>query len=425
MATQIWIGNAAAVAQVANATFATYDATTTRKITIGGVVVSALDTGGTLTTALTALAVVLNASTHPYFAAIMWTSNATQIIGTAKTAGVPFTFAGSVSGGTGTCSNAYTVATANAGPSSWATAANWLSGSAPVTDDDVVLKDSSDVICYDLDQSSVNLNTLRVMQSFSGKLGLDRAVFVTDANGATPNADYQEYRPTYLKIGLHSTGSKYASVGESYSVSSSANAGSKRVMIDFGTSAGTIEIFNTSSTSSESGRPAVRIKAGSASFNCLIRSAPGGFGIAADQVNETSTVGLIEITDTSINSKVITGPGTTLTTWTQYGGTSVMQAAATVPTINGLGGTLRTEGSFAVTAMKVYDGCTLYSNSSGTIATLTPNGGTIDFAQSGIARTVTSTVLPIYGTATIKADASVVTFTGVTFPAAQFQITAK
>ena len=115
----------AARAQTAHATFGTYDAATTRSITIAvptradgttAVTVAANDSGGTLTAALAALAVLLNASTDPAFAAITWTSSATQIIATNDLNGFPMVFSASVSGGTGTLAADYAVDTSSAGP---------------------------------------------------------------------------------------------------------------------------------------------------------------------------------------------------------------------------------------------------------------------------------------------------------------------
>jgi hypothetical protein len=112
-------------AQTAHATFGVYDATTKRTITIAvpkrgdgttSVSVSANDSGGTLTAALAALAVLLNASTDPAFSAITWSSTATQIVATNKVNGLPMVFAATVAGGTGTLVADYTVDTSSAGP---------------------------------------------------------------------------------------------------------------------------------------------------------------------------------------------------------------------------------------------------------------------------------------------------------------------
>src|SRR5258708_25415656 len=98
MATQVWVGTATTTAQVSQVIFGTYDATTTRKITIGGTnrapsaSVSAAASGGTLTAALTALKALLAASVHPYFSAMTCTSSATTILRTAPTRAFPVTF---------------------------------------------------------------------------------------------------------------------------------------------------------------------------------------------------------------------------------------------------------------------------------------------------------------------------------------------
>lgn len=103
------------MAQVSTAVITAYDTATTYKVTIGGVVVSVVGQGGTTATTATALRTALNASTHPYFAAITWSGSGSDITGTADTAGVPFIATSSVTAGTGTFS-AFSTTTASAGP---------------------------------------------------------------------------------------------------------------------------------------------------------------------------------------------------------------------------------------------------------------------------------------------------------------------
>jgi len=408
MATKYFLGTATTVAQVATITFGTYDTSTTRSITIGGVSVSRADSGGTLTAALTSLASDLNASTHPYFSAITWSSSATQITGTADTAGVPFVMTGAVSGGTGTVSDsgAMTTTTAAAGPNIWSTASNWSDGAVPTGSDTVIIKDIDTNIVYGLDQSSVTLTLLNIHKSYTGKIGLDRTVFATSADGETSSATAKpEYRDTYLKISATTL-----KIGENYSQSTP--NGSQRIKINLGSNASTTEIYGTAQSSSETGLPAVRLLANHASTAVYVRSAPGGVGIAVDAPGETSTVSLVSVSDTTTASRVFTGAGTTLTTWAQNGGNNIQQAAAGVTTNTINGGSLITEGSYAVTTTTL-NGGTLTSNSTGTITTLNLNGGTADFQQSNRARTVTT--LNLNSTAghggTLKADGSVLTIT--------------
>lgn len=412
MATIYWLGTADPVAQVAFATFATYDVATTRKITIGGVTIQAADSGGTLTTAMTALAVLLNASTDPYFSAITWTSNATQIIGTADTAGVPFVFLAAVSGGTGTVSNTYGITTASAGPNDWSTATNWSGAAVPVSTDTAVLRDSAVDVLWGLDQSAVTLTALVIEKSYTGKVGLNRVVFQTSATDS--DTTKTEYRTTYLKISATSI-----KIGENNSQSTP--SGSSRIMIDTGSNASTCEIFDTASTPSESGRPSIRLKFNHSTSVLFVRSAPGGVGVALDAPGETSTLATISISDVTSGSKVYTGSGVTLTTWTQSGGVNIQNLAATLTTLNMVGGALSIEGTHAITTINISGG-TLSANSTGTITTLNLTGGTIDFQESNRARTVTTANLT---KGTMKADGSVMTVTTINDPAGKYSLVAS
>lgn len=414
MATRYWLGGASAVAQVANATFATYDVTTTRTITIGGVGIGAVDSGGTLTAALTALAVLLNASTHPYFAAITWSSNATQIIGTADVAGVPFVFLASVSGGTGTVSNTYTVATASAGPNDWSTAGNWSGQTLPVDGDTIIFKDSSVSVAWGLDQSSIQPALLRIDQTYTGRIGLRRDQFARAVDGTNLETSVVEYRSQYLHILP-----VLCELGQNFSAQT-AN-GSGRLKLNFGTDPCTCTIFNTAASPTDSGQTAVQILSDDAATAIFVRSAPGGVGIAIGP-GETSTLATVSISDTTSGSKVFCGPGTTLTTWSQKGGTNLISPAATVTTVTVEGGTLTIEGTAAITTMNVYGG-TVYSNSTGTITTAECNGSSavIDFLQSNQARTVTN--MRVYS-GTVKADGSVMTFTNIVDRNQKYTLTA-
>lgn len=380
--------------------------TTTRKITIGDQVISAADSGGTLTTALTALAVLLNASTHPYFSAITWSSSATQIIGTADVAGCPFVFTASVTGGTGTCSNPYTVATASAGPNDWSTALNWSDGAVPVNSDTVIIKDISTPICWGLAQSAVLLTALKIEKSYTGKIGLDPTVFATTASGGTTVSTAMEYRGTYLAISATSL-----KIGEN--LSSASPNGSQRIKIDLGANASTVEIFGSASAASEVGRPAVRLLAAHASTDIFVRSCPGGFGLAVDVPGETSTVRKVSIEDTSTTTQAFIGVGVTITTFEQLGGNNVLQAAGTITTVTVMGGTLRIEGDFTITTFNQYGG-TVNDNHTKTggncVTTFNLFDGALDYRGSRIARTV-ATLAITRGSVNIHDGITVTTFT--------------
>lgn len=404
MATRYWRGGAVAVAQVATATFATYDVATTRIITIGGYAVSAADSGGTLTAALSAFATVLNNSTHPYFTAITWSSNATQIIGTADQAGVPFTFAGSVSGGTGTCSNAYTVSTANAGPNVWGSAQNWSAATVPVSDDVVIFKDSSIPLLWDLDQAAIALDGLYIHQSYTGKIGLPQNAFTQSADGGTTVSTHWEYRTTHLTLDVTAADGP-VEIGQN--LSASAANGSQRIKLSIAAAAN-IRVYNTASSSAETGLPAVRLKLGSASSNVYVIKAPGGVGIAAEIPGDTSTVGAVQVSDTSTSSRVYVGSGTTITSFEQNGGDNVLQAAATVTLVEVNGGNLQLNGAWTATTLEVNGGKV---NALDKVAVTTANlyGGTTDTQQSNEARTWST--VNFYPGATLKGDSAKLTIT--------------
>lgn len=394
MATKYWTGGAAAVAQVATATFATYDVATTRTITIGGVGIGAADSGGTLTAALAALAALLNASTHPYFSTITWSSNATQIIGTADTPGVPFIFAGSATGGTGTCTDAFTVSTANAGPTNWSTALNWSDGAVPGAADTVIFADDDTNVAFGLDQNSLSLTKIIIEQSFTGNIGLPYNAFTTSADGNTSNASYREYREDYLKLQVTTI-----EVGGYTGVS--VPAGSGRIKINNTKSAAsTLTVYRTASVSSDSGKAALRYLAAHASADVYVREGKGGVAIAADEPNETSTVGKVSVSATDGTTRAIIGSGVTLTTFEQQGGNNILNAAATITTVEVNGGTLTIEGDYTITALNV-NGGTVYDNHIKTggnaVTTATQTGGQIDLTRSSAPRTI-ATLNPDGGT---------------------------
>ena len=190
MATNLWRGDAAAAAQVDVITPASVAAGNTFSIAINGKTVRYTTAAGTVADVCTGLATQLAASTIAEFQEIAWTTDgASTITATANNPGVPFTQASSALGGSATLTTSHTVA--SAGPKDWSTAANWSTGSVPVSGDDVVFTNSANPFLYGLSQASVVLDSLTIDQSFTGTVGNPR----NNASG------YLEYRPTYLAVG--------------------------------------------------------------------------------------------------------------------------------------------------------------------------------------------------------------------------------
>ena len=412
MATKVWIGGAIAVAQVTTIQVTAFDAATTYTITIGGIDVSV--TGDTdVNTTASNLQVALEASTHPYFEAITWTVATDTVTATAGTAGVPFEVSSSVTGGTGTIGSPSTT-TASAGPSDWSTGDNWLNpatntvGTGPVASDDVIIGSSSNNIAFGLDQNSLAVDSLRVDQAFTGRLGLNVDVFHESADGeTTTDVSVREYRETYLKIDAD-----VIDIGKAFGSGDETGAPVLKVH-NVKAGASTWTIHNTASLG-DADRAAVRIKNDNANGDLYIRSAPGGVAIAADERGETTSLNIISISDTSQNTRVLTSEGLTLTTWEQNGGSNVLEIvdSGTLTTLTVNGGTLTINGDFLITTLNVNGGIVADSHipsSGNAITTVNLNGGTLSTRVSNRARTYATVNLDIGAILTSDSNLTITT----------------
>ena len=400
MATLYWRGDATAVAQVHTASIDSVDGTpanNTFTVTIGGVAIDAVGDTDVATTA-TNLRASLNASTHPYFAAITWSGGTGDIIGTADTAGVPFVAALTETGaGTGAVTD-FAATTASAGPNDWSTADNWQTvggaqGTLPASTDTVIIENNAQEIAYGLDQNAVALGFLRIDQSYTGKIGLTRTEFATSVDGATTDTTVVEYREDYLKIGW-----EFNDIGQRFGPGTA--TGSTRLKLNnVDAAASTTTIHNTASTG-DGIYPAIRLLNTHASSTLLVRKAPGGVGVAIDEPGETTTFATITVSDETASARLFTGAGLTLTTYVQNGGNnslrSVVDGTITTMTVNG--GTLQTNGDFTVTTLNV-NGGTLNANHEriGGVAVTTANlnAGTINVRGSSTPRTWTTVNLGV------------------------------
>lgn len=410
MATKYWKGIAAAVAQVSTATVTAYDAATTYTITVGaGNNTFAISAPGTTDANGTAAALrtAWNASTHPYCAGITAAGSGADVTLTADTAGVPFTVASSVAGGTGTF-GAFSATTASAGPNDWSTAANWSDGAVPVNSDVVIFENNAIPVCWGLDQNTVDLGTLRIDQSYSGKIGLDRTKLATTSDGATTDSSVPEYREDYLIIGWDT-----GKIGEA--TGQGGTTGSQRLKLKNDKAGASITtVFGSASGSSEAGLPAIRFLAAHADADVVVRYAPGGFGVACDEATETATLGDLTVTDTSSSSKVTIGAGTTITKFIQDGGANVIAgAAAAISEVEVNGGTLEIRGDLTITTLDIRGGVVddRHIKSGGNaITTCDLWAGTLNLQGTSEARTIATLN---YYAGTLKADGDVVTLTSL------------
>ncbi len=416
-----WIGKAVAVAQVGTVQITAMDGTpanTTYILTVGNQTVSVAGDTNVNTTAA-ALSSAWNASTHPYFTGVTASVVTDTITLTADPAGAPFVAVSSVSGGTGTI-GAYSATTVSSGPNAWATAKNWSGNAVPVNDDDVFLQDNAVSISWDLDQSAVELDSLNIAKSYTGRLGLDYQVFATSADGATTVSTASEYRETALEIDTPILNIRR------HNGAGRVN-GSARLIINLGTVACEVTIEDTATQSADLGRSAVRLIMTQANTNVYVERAPGGVGIGTERPDTTSTVGVVSVSAPTASSEVLIGPGVTITTFEQTGGNNTLQAAAAVTTVTCDGGDLITDGPYLITTMNVNRGrvtCNNLGSGAAAVTNLNHNGGTLDGSQSSQARTWTNYQAG-RDNAVLLADDGAVTITNFNEPVGPYTLTAN
>ncbi len=416
MATKYWKGTADAVAQVATASIDSVDGTPANNtffVTIGGVAISAVGDTDVATTA-TALRASLNASTHPFFAAITWSGTAGDIIGTADEAGVPFVAVLTETGAGSGAVTDFAGTTASAGPNDWSTVLNWSDGSIPGNNDTIIFKDTNVNVCWGLAQSAVNGTTIFILKTYTGKIGLNRLAFATSSDGDTTDASKLEYRAHYLDI-------DYDTLEVGKHVGGGSPSGSGRIKIDnANTGASTTRIFDTASVATESTLAAVRLILASATADVYIRD--GSIGIAIDEPNETSTAG--DIYSDGSGVVCIIGKGVTLTSFQQSEGGNILQAAATVATVKVLGGTLTIEGNFTITALTIEAGTINDNHIAGgnAITTANLNGGSMVTTQTSEARTWATVNIGKGGS--LKANGDYLTITTLNEPSGEYTLKA-
>lgn len=318
----------------------------------------------------------------PEFAEIVATLSGSTVILTHRTAGVPFTATVSeTTAGTGTLAIADTVVAS--GPNYFNNADNWSGATIPVDADTAVFSGSNVDCLYGTNQTSLSLATLRIEQSYTGKIGLPQR----NKNG------YNEYRTTYLTLGDSGdaqTMTVYVGQGE--------GAGSGRIKIDNGDAQTTLIVYNTGQTE-EQGISSLLFKGTHASNAATVSKGSVGFAVLGDETASgtcvLATLDVGYVSNPSGDSTVRCGLGCSLTTVNQTGGRLEINSAAT--TITKTGGELTLAGNgVTVTTLNERGGTTYVT---GTTTLTTPNlanTGTLDYSRDMRAKVITNPV-NIYG----------------------------
>jgi len=384
MPTNNWLGTVEPVAKVGTIDITNGDAATTYNVTVNGVSLSVTGVASANTIAAD-LQALLAASVNPYFQQITWTVNGSVITAIAFVAGVPYIVTTSAVGGGGTMTGLIQTV-ADTGPNHYDNIANWSLNALPTAGDDVVIADNDTSINWGLDQSGAGTYlSFTVKASYLGRIGLDRNVFVIDAEGDNPsNTRKDEYREDYLIIRA-----TRVDLGESFGPGNP--VGSSRIKLDLGNVVSTVTVHGTAARSVDIGLAAFRLKTNNASTDLFIRSAPGGVGLAKDEPGETSLINLISMGDPTSNATTLTiGNGVTMSKYEQAGGTGFLDSAAVIPEIVNDGGTLFTEGNYQITLINITGGTVVANNNNSAgseIIDVVMTGGTIDGSQSTEPRT--------------------------------------
>lgn len=373
------------MAQVTTVQVTAYDAATEYSLTVGVKSVSVIAAGGANQTA-TALAAAWAASGEPELAEVTAEAATDTVTLTADEPGVPFAVTPGVSGGSGTIGSA-TAVTAATGPSFWSEPLNWSGGAAPANGDDVFLELSDDDIKYGLAQSGVTLASLNVLASFTGTVGLP------DLN--TDGAEYVEYRDLELAIGATAL-----TVGEG------PGQGSGRLRVNGGSVQSAVTVRRTA-PSLDDDAPALRWRGTHASN--VVNVFRGSVGVAS-RSGDAATVATLRVGRVEsgpADADVRCGPGCTLTTVSQDGGTLELNSGCT--TLTKTDGVTTLQGGGAYTTI-TQDRGELYYQSSGTVTTYTGGSDSvIDFTRDMRARTVTN--CSVYERAAVLDEFKTVTFT--------------
>ncbi len=378
MATKYWQGQSIGVQQVTTVTVGGTLAGETFTISVGGIVIAThTDTDTVIATTVAALVSQWNGSTNIYATGVLAVDASPDITLTAGTGGIPFEITLNTPGGSATLGQAAT--TANAGPNVYDLATNWSDGLVPGAGDTIVFENSAVSVLWGLSNAGATLTECRIMQSYTGLIGLHHAKFQTSAT--TNSTILPEYRDDYLAIDC-----TLIRIGEHWGQGNP--SGSQRIKIDSGTVQSTINVSNSASNSADGTLEPIRWKG--THIAGLLNIFKGRVGIATTSAGEAAIVAELNVShlgNVANDAKVSVGPNVTLAAVNQSGGVMTIQTAGA--TLTQLAGTTRTTGTGAWTTVIV--GGVFIGQSAGTITTLTiAADGKADFSQDARPKTITN-----------------------------------
>lgn len=354
-----WLGSSAAVKQVVTLVVGSNTSTHTFITTMNGKSIT-VTADGVLTTAQLASEIqeALADSDIPEFREVDWTVDSSTVTGTAVTAGVPFEVSKS---GTGTYT--LTAVTDSSGPNHVDDVGNWSAGTLPDAAEDILIDGDTADLLYGFDGiTPAAYASFKVMASFEGNIGLPY----------WNTLGYVEYRDRAWPMDT----AVPVTVGEGD------GRGPARVNIDQDTALA-LTVHKTQPRQAPD-IPVVNV------YGCssgTLNAIAGDVAIGGDDPTQAGTVATLNINE---NATVTVGPGCTVTTCNQLGGTVNSYGALT--TLNSkTGETTLFSNPTTVTA----DGGTIWGRFTGTVTTVTLRKSgqetpRLDFSLDPRARTFTN-----------------------------------
>lgn len=245
---------------------------------------------------------------------------------------------------------------ASTSSTSFTTAGNWDTGSAPVDADAVFIQNNAVSILTDLANSAIEPASLNIAMSYTGVIG---------GSSTTVNT----LGTNYLAIGPLLT-----------NIGTGTGTGSARIKLDFTSDPTTVTVYNTASNGVDAFLPVVRLIGTSASNKYYQYN--GNVGWAVEDPDETSTLSEFSVA----GGTLLLGLGVTWTTGYQTGGTVTLSSGGTTYTQQG--GTLVVNGSDAIRNLTISGLCTL-------------NARTATLSVSGITRSSTTATATVASTASL------------------------
>lgn len=250
---------------------------------------------------------------------------------------------------------------------SFTTGANWSDSAAPGNNDTLIFNHLGTANCSTNTASSLTGVTVIVEQSYTGQLGA-----LTSAGVAT-----------YFQLdgGTVFIGRKTAQ---------GSGSGPTLVMLkNSSTTAMTVNVLNTSSSSASTYYPPVMITGGTA---ITVNHSGGNVGVSLVPGESATVTYRIAISDdAAIPPSVTFGSGVTVTELTANGGT-ITSYSSNTNTNTALSGTATYTylGTGAHTTIDASTGTTVIYSGTGTLTTGNLRGGSIDFSRDSRAKTVTT-----------------------------------